>query len=206
MYGQLGMTGQDDLFGDVTFHTPMELTDDAFGHCLQGFLSNSQADLAASTGMQEQTTQQWSSVPYSAVTDARHADWQQQPSTSYSEHPAPLDSSADWSPSNPFSNPYYQRPPVEVPEAIPSGTAPTVEASASDDRSIQQSTQEAHEGPKNNREPGPYRSKRAIKRAALEANNIEFGNDFRKKGVVEYKNGELYVLYRGRIKLAVYRK
>ncbi|KAL8926705.1 MAG: hypothetical protein Q9208_002779 [Pyrenodesmia sp. 3 TL-2023] len=155
-------------------------------------------------GVQEQSSQQWLSTLYPAAMDTPLADWQQQSPNPYSQYPEPLGSSASWSPSNPYSNPYYQRPSIEASEGTRSGAAPMLDVSASDDQSIQQSTQAAHERPDSNPEPGPYRSKRAIKRAALEAINVDFGNDFRKKGKVEYINGELHVQYRSRMKPAVY--
>lgn len=154
--------------------------------------------------VQEQSSEQWPSTLYSAEMDTPLADWPQQSHEPYSQYPVPAESSANWSPSNPYSNPYYRRPTIEASEGTGSGAAPLFEASASDDQSIQQSTQAAHEGPDNDPVPGPYLSKRAIKRAALEANNVDFGNDFRKKGRVEYINGELHVQYRSRMKPAVY--
>ncbi|KAL8761962.1 MAG: hypothetical protein Q9184_001976 [Pyrenodesmia sp. 2 TL-2023] len=154
--------------------------------------------------VQEHSSQQWPSTLYSAAMDTPLANWQQQSHNPPSRYPEPLESSATWSPSNAYSNPYYRRPSIDVLDGTGSGAVPMLGVSASDDQSIQQSTQAAHDGPANNPVAGPYLSKRAIKRAALEAKNVDFGNDFRKKGKVEYINGELHVQYRSRMKPAVY--
>ncbi|KAI4140356.1 MAG: hypothetical protein L6R39_005838 [Caloplaca ligustica] len=168
----------------VSTNTP-SLSEEAFSQLLHDFIADSEIHFPTEIGLQEQTAQQCPPYYHPAANDR----WQ--PYTTYPAHqtPVPHLPAPRTQPSCPSSSANH---PPNIPRSTPDG--------ALEDSNPSDAAKESDQMPK---EAG-YISKRAAKRAKLEAENVDFGSEFRKKGEVEYIDGQLHFKVYDELKPAVY--
>ncbi|KAI4125881.1 MAG: hypothetical protein LQ338_004025 [Usnochroma carphineum] len=194
--------GFDENMDSFPTHSAPNLPDDTFGQLLQQWISDSQAQFPTQMAVQQPTAQQCPSYYLPAVEDAPYGGHRGLPNAPFPTHQGPSSMSAPWPPSN---DPYlYQDWQLEGSGLAYSGEDGTVAPPNTANGSPQPSTQGAGNAHSQTAEWTQNVSKRAIKRAAFEAMNVEFGIDFRRKGEVRYIDGQLHVKVRDNFKPAVY--